>query len=124
MDRYFAVGWGPVAGKLGRYKDGNLQLMATAALEGFITKRLEGVRIAPWSGEYALGSWAARYRPAMSWEVPDLFSALYLQFFLMMTNNLAMRRCENPACGLPIPATRRNRKFCNPTCRSNMRHYR
>jgi hypothetical protein len=123
-DRYFAVEWGPVAGKLGRYNDKNLQVMATATLEGFVTERLEEVRLAPWSGEYALGSWAARYRPVPSFEVPDLFSAVYLQFYLMMTSNLAMRRCENPACGLPIPATRKNRRFCNPTCRSNMRHYR
>ena len=69
----------------------------------------------------AVGSSVDRYKSTQSWGATDLISAVYLQFYLLMTNGLAMRRCENPACGMPV--TRRNRKFCNPTCRSNMRHY-
>lgn len=124
MDRYFVREWGKRADKASMYDSGTFQLMATAVLESFVKDKLEGVRLALWHEEYALGSWADRYRPTQSWECPDLISAVYLQFYLMMTNSLAMHRCENPGCGLPIPATRKNRKFCNPTCRSNMRHYR
>ncbi len=121
MNRYFVRKWGGEADKLGR-PDGGLQFMATARLDGFVEAKLEGVRPALWS-DYALGSSADRYAPAQSWRCPDLASAVYLQFYLLMTNGLAMRRCDNPSCGMPIPITRKNRRFCNSTCRSNMRHH-
>lgn len=124
MDRYLVRNWGERADKASKYDSGTLQFIATAVLEGFVKHKLESVRLALWHEDYALGSWADRYKPTQSWECPDLISAVYLQFYLMMTNNLAMRRCENPACGMPIPVTRKNRRFCNRTCRSNMRHYR
>jgi hypothetical protein len=55
---------------------------------------------------------------------PDLLSAMYLQFYLLVTNHKPMRRCENPACRLPFPVTRKDRYYCNATCRSNARNYR
>ena len=55
---------------------------------------------------------------------PDLLSAMYLQFYLLVTNHKPMRRCENPACRLPFPVTRKDRQYCNVTCRSNARNYR
>jgi hypothetical protein len=61
---------------------------------------------------------------AQSWDCPDLLSAIYLQFYLLVTNNKPMRRCENAACGMPFPVTRKGKRFCNATCRSNARHYR
>jgi predicted nucleic acid-binding Zn ribbon protein len=53
-----------------------------------------------------------------------LLSAIYLQFYLLVTDNKPMRHCENPACGMPIPITRKDKRFCNASCRSNARHYR
>jgi hypothetical protein len=123
MDRYFAREWGEAVGKTDMYPRDNLQFVATALLEGFVRDKLEGVRPALWSGETS-GAWAGRYRPTQSWKCPDLLSAVYLQFYLLMTNSLKMRLCENPACHMPIPVTRKNRRFCSSTCRSNMRHYR
>jgi len=64
------------------------------------------------------------YRIPRSWDCPDLLSAMYLQFYLLITDFEPMRRCQNPACGLPFPATRKNKRFCNDTCRSNARNYR
>jgi len=64
------------------------------------------------------------YRSPRSWKCPDLLSAMYLQFYLLITGTEPMRRCQNPACGLPFPATRKNKRFCNATCRSNARNYR
>ena len=64
------------------------------------------------------------YRIPRSWKCPDLLSAMYLQLYLLITDSEPMRRCQNPACGLPFPATRKNRMYCNDTCRSNARHYR
>ena len=55
---------------------------------------------------------------------PDLLSAVYLQFYLMVTDNKLLRRCENPACGLPFPAKPKHKRFCNASCRSNARNYR
>jgi hypothetical protein len=55
---------------------------------------------------------------------PDLLSAVYLQFYLMVTDNKPLRRCENPACGLPFPAKPKHKRFCNASCRSNARNYR
>jgi hypothetical protein len=55
---------------------------------------------------------------------PDLLSAMYLQFYLLVTNHKPMRRCENPACRLPFLLTRKDRYYCNASCRSNARNYR
>lgn len=63
---------------------------------------------------YALGS---------AWYCPDLLSAIYLQFYLLVTGWKPMRRCENPACLMPFPVTKKNKRFCNSTCRSNARNY-
>jgi len=123
MDRYFVREWGGEADNVGKGDLSNLQFMATVVLEAYLHNRLEGVRPALWS-EYALGWSGDRYAPTQAWRCPDLISAVHLQFYLLMTSSLGLRRCENPACGMPIPVTRRNRRFCNPTCRSNVRHYR
>lgn len=55
---------------------------------------------------------------------PDLLSGIYLQFYLFVTDDTPMRHCENPACGMQFPVTRKGKRFCNATCRSNARHYR
>jgi hypothetical protein len=64
------------------------------------------------------------YRMTRSWYCPDLLSAMYLQFYLVITDFQPMRRCQNPPCGMSFPATRKNKRFCNATCRSNARNYR
>lgn len=63
------------------------------------------------------------YGLGASWHCPDLLSALYLQLYLLATRHKPMRRCENPTCAMPFPATRKGRRFCNSTCRSNARNY-
>jgi hypothetical protein len=65
-------------------------------------------------------------RPPTQFQIlvcPDLLSAMYLQFYFLVTARKPMRRCENPPCGLPFPITRKDRRFCNDTCRSNARNY-
>ncbi len=64
------------------------------------------------------------YRLQPAWHYPDLRSAIYMQFYLLVTQNRPMRLCENPRCRMPFPATRKNRRFCCDTCRSNARRYR
>ena len=64
------------------------------------------------------------YRMQQGWFYPDLRSAMYMQFYLLVTQNKPMRSCENPVCRMPFPATKSNRRFCCVSCRSNARHYR
>ena len=63
-------------------------------------------------------------RVGQAWRCPDLLSTIYLQFFLLLTANKSMRRCENPACLILFPATRKGKRYCNDTCRSNARYHR
>jgi hypothetical protein len=64
------------------------------------------------------------YRMQQGWYYPDLRSAMYMQLYLLVTREKPMRSCENPVCQMPFPATRKNRRFCCDTCRSNARRYR
>ena len=59
-----------------------------------------------------------------AWHCPDLLSAIYMRFFLLLTANKSMRRCENPSCLMLFPVTRKGKRFCNDTCRSNARYHR
>jgi hypothetical protein len=63
-------------------------------------------------------------RIGQAWRCPDLLSAIYMQFFLLLTANKSMQRCENPACRMLFPATRKGKRYCNDTCRSNARYHR
>lgn len=74
------------------------------------------------SGEQSL-FFEPPYALDSAWYCPDLLSALYLQFYLLVTRQKPTRRCENPACLMPFPVTRKNKRFCNSTCRSNARNY-
>ena len=56
---------------------------------------------------------------------PDLSSAIYLQFYFLVTKNKAPRFCENPACGELFFPTRSNQRHCpGDACRSNARYHR
>lgn len=59
-----------------------------------------------------------------TWICPDLLSAMYLQFYLLIVANKPLRRCESPACRQPFVMTRKDKRFCDQTCRSNARNYR
>jgi len=57
------------------------------------------------------------------WICPDLLSAMYLQFYLLVTDKTPMRICANPNCRMPFPAKPTHRKFCKDGCRSTGRNY-
>lgn len=95
------------------------------ALECLMEELLSDVRLRPRS--YIGGLRQNRdepYVPTPSWYCPDLRSAIYLQFFLMMVDNRPMRRCNNPNCRTPFPVTRKDRVYCKDGCRSTGRDYR
>jgi hypothetical protein len=56
------------------------------------------------------------------WYIRDLHSAIFLAFYLFITEGGPVRFCE--ACGRPIKVKSRRQRHCNDTCRSNARHKR
>jgi hypothetical protein len=60
--------------------------------------------------------------PWQSYECPNLLSALYLQFWLMILNRLPMRYCDYEKCGTPFPFGRSDNETCSVTCRSMKRY--
>jgi len=106
-----------------RVKRGEISV-ALGALQHVVEKRISNVGLsfdASYIRSQPLGS---DYRIPRSYDCPDLLSALYLQFYLLVTDFQPVRRCENPACNLPFVLTRKNKRFCNDTCCSNARNYR
>jgi hypothetical protein len=60
-----------------------------------------------------------------SYKCPDLPSAIYLQFYFLVTKNKVPRFCENPACGELFFPTRSNQRHCHgAACRSNASYHR
>jgi len=121
LDKYFVDYWGEVSDD-SSWSDGTLLFVAARRLEGFVLSRVKDVRLSLW-GEFVPWKPSRAYKPTQSWRCPDLRSAIYLQFYLLMTDALPMRRCLNPACEMPFPAARRDKRVCSRSCRSNLRHY-
>ena len=61
------------------------------------------------------------YKPVLSWRCPDLRSAIYLQLALVTTSSKPVRLCKRQGCGLPFVATRKDKVYCNDSCRSAAR---
>ena len=121
MDNYFYEYWRSIPDEPS-WSDRTLQFTAIIRLEVFVMSKLANIRPAFWS-EPLPETPPNAYKPVPSWHCPDLLSAIYLQLYLWMTSSLPMRRCANPACGTPFPVTRKDKRVCNRTCRSNLRHY-
>jgi hypothetical protein len=120
LDEKLVKDWGHEADG---YRGSNLPWMAEVELAVFIRRKVESVRL-DLAGSGYFDPSANGYNPTASWSCTDLFSAMYLQFYLLIVNDLPMRRCKNPPCKMAFPLTRKNKWFCDSTCRSNMRHYR
>jgi hypothetical protein len=96
---------------------------AKSALLGSLAYTIKDVRVTL-TEDHIPGGNAQDLLARRTMRCPNLLSAIYLQFYLLVTDNKPMRRCENPACGGPFPATNKRKRFCNDSCRSNARHYR
>lgn len=120
IDKRLVEDWGHEVD--GDTRGSSLPWMAEVALASFVTIQVEGVRLSLWGSGYWASSDGA-YKPLTTWECPDLLSANYLQFYLLIADALPMRRCLIPSCRMPFPLTRKDRHTCSDTCRSNLRHY-
>jgi hypothetical protein len=110
---------------IGHYDDQDIVSLAWYTLEKVLGQYTSSVRLG--FGSSRIGQPERRYRtdyiPLRSWECPDLLSAMYLQFYLFVTSDKPTRNCENPSCGMPFLVTRKDKRFCNATCRSSARYY-
>lgn len=93
-------------------RDAATLLAARAALGGIISALVSGVRLRV----------GVQRGLTPSYEVPDLPSAMYLQFYLLATQSRPLKLCEY--CWLPFEATRRDKAVCGPSCRSGLRYKR
>ncbi len=90
-------------------------LSAQSALGDIITKLVSNVqlRVGVQRGEGL----------AASWYCPDLYSAIYLQFYLLVTRSKPIAYCKNPPCRQPFTPDSSKHVYCSDSCRSNARHY-
>jgi hypothetical protein len=100
------------------WTDEEIYGLAWSTFRKVVDEHLENVR--PGLGE----SLRINHTPYRAWVCPDLLSAMYHQFYLFITSDKPTRHCENPACGMPLLVTRKDKRHCNATCRSNARNYR
>ncbi len=54
---------------------------------------------------------------------PDLLSAIYLQFYLLVTRSKPIAFCKNPPRRQPFTPDSSKHVYCSDSCRSNARHY-
>jgi hypothetical protein len=107
-----------------------------AAFENILEDLINEVTLQPLSDEFVLDnegtihlhSWEPHepYTPVLSWRCPNLRSAIYLQFALMVTGSKPWRRCKAKDCRTPFLPRRKNHFYCDPkgTCRSRARKFR
>ena len=111
--------WGPKTDRglpegmtFSEFRDLMTILAAQCALGDIVTKLVSGTHL-------RVGVEDSRGITS-SWRCDNLSTALYLQFYQLITKSKPLRYCEN--CGQPFELTRSNRRFCNPTCRSGGRN--
>jgi hypothetical protein len=96
--------------------------LATRALMGTVQTKISGVQLG--FGDQALAGADLKGSdliPTKGWTCPDLLSAIYLQLYLWLTDNRALRRCR--FCGRPFPVTRSDKVYCSKNHVVQARHY-
>ena len=123
IDRWLVENWNEKEHQAG-FGAANPSFVAYLKLKALVEKRVSGVRLSFFDEGAVFTGPPKGYKPTQAWYCPDLLSAIWLQLYLAMTGASPMKVCENPACRTPFPSTRKNKRFCTDTCRSNARHYR
>jgi hypothetical protein len=99
----------------------NRLMLTTSEFETFVKRKVGGVRLSVWNSDpFPDGAPTRAYEAQQSWDCPDLLSAVYLQFYFIVTRALPTRYCENPRCGIAFQA-KGNKRFCSDGCRSSGR---
>ncbi len=95
-------------------RDGATWLATQCAIGDVVTELVDGVRLRVGIQQMA--------GPVQSWDCPNLPSAIYLQFYWLVTQNRPIRHCEY--CGQAFELTREDKNVCDPSCRSGLRYER
>lgn len=95
-------------------------MLIVSAFEVFLQKKLSGVRLSL-SPESGLLFPKDKYAPRRVYHCPDLLSAIWLQFYIAITERHPIKRCKNPNCSRPFFPAQGNQKYCCPSCTSTGR---
>jgi len=107
-----------ISGTMARHRDFvNMMtvLAAESALGAIATELVSTVRL-----RAGVQRWEGLTR---SLHCPDLLSAIYLQFYLLVTKSKPIRLCKNPPCRQPFVPYSDKHLYCSDSCRSNARNY-
>lgn len=98
----------------GELPDDLVLLAAEMGLQWFVKRRLVDVRLDfdPFGGHPRAGQ---AYRPRLVFRIPDLYSAIWYQFALLLADARPVKFCE--ICERPIFHPRRDQKTCSDACR-------
>lgn len=135
-------------GDLSKNEENEIMLMAVGVLIDEVNEKISGVRlVAEPNDQRATTDYGARrirarvtgepldeennvvpydplHRFKQGWTCPDLLTAIYFQYYMMITNNTPLRRCENPRCNMPFSPSRKDNKLCCPSCKATMSYHR
>ena len=105
-----------------KYSDPTLRsILAQSVFKAVLISKLSGVRLSLQELFESPHDSSLTYAPSRSYRCPDLYSAIYLQFYLAITERIPMKLCENPACRTPFFARRKDQMYCKSGCRSSNR---
>jgi predicted nucleic acid-binding Zn ribbon protein len=102
----------------GEYSDSLALKVATTGLEHIVERQISDVHL-----HFVMDVWHPRplsnlldltYRPRLSPRCPDLHSALWYQFAVLISDKHPWENCI--ICGMPFPQTRKDRVVCGDAC--------
>lgn len=95
--------------------DEAILLYSVRGLENIVTEKLENVRRMFGTGDDEHPRPLAEWRPQLVDHCPDLLTALWYQFAVMVAERRPMKRCV--ICGKPFEPRRSTKKTCGDACR-------
>lgn len=96
----------------------SVALLATR-FDNFLSQKLSNVQVVMSTSWHFTTS--EKYAPRRKYRYPDLLTAIWLQFYLAITQGNEVRICRNPNCRSPFFPKRANQKSCGSGCRSSSR---
>lgn len=96
-------------------------MMITTGFEAFLTRQIAGVKVSLSSSHNSSRSPEYNYAPRRTYRCPDLLTAIWLQFYLAVTERHPLKRCANPSCFTLFFPNDGRQKYCDSGCRSTGR---
>lgn len=96
-------------------------MMITTRFEAFLTRQIAGVKVSLSSSHNSSRSLEYNYAPRRTYRCPDLLTAIWLQFYLAVTERHPLKHCANPSCFTLFFPNDGRQKYCGSGCRSTGR---